>query len=105
MQHKNLFILKEYLEEGRGTLSFHDTKKIGDDLKKQLEANGGIIILDFQGLRALSPSFAYNCFGKVYDTPEGLEKLLSNIQARNDERNLFQRVTSAVQRRIGVLVA
>ena len=76
MQQKNLFILKKYLEKGRGTLSLHDTKKIGDDLKKQFEACGDTIVLDFQGLRALSPSFAYNCFGKVYDTPEGTRKIV-----------------------------
>lgn len=97
-------MLRTYLsEEDKGMLSSNcDIESMRSDLKKSFEASGKVVI-DFTGVRSVSPSFAYECFGKMYDTKDNLEKLLGNIEVRNDERNLFQKVEKAIQRRIMVL--
>ena len=55
------------------------------------------IYMDFAGLKSLSPSFAYEAFGKLVDQM-GLS-VANRIVARNDERQLFSRISEAFARR------
>ena len=99
VETKEQLVLKSYLETGRGTLSDHSIEAIKNDLKTIFDAEG-TILLDFEGIRAMSPSFAYNCFGKMYDSKDELENFLNNVEVSNDSRNIYRKIEEAVQRRI-----
>ena len=75
---------------------------IRQELREQFEKNE-TIVLDFEGVRAISPSFAYECFGQIYSEKKRLELILSKIHVVNDNLNLYEKIKKAVQRRIIVL--
>lgn len=99
-----LFILFKQLNGGdRDMLSSNiDIEKIQENFKNQFEKEGKII-LDFKNIRAISPSFAYKCFGKMYETKPQLEKLLNNIEVINDGKNFYSKIKKAIERRLMVL--
>lgn len=53
--------------------------------------------IDLGSIRNLSPSFAYNVFGKLFDQLG--DSLLERVDFVNDVRNLKSRITEAVERR------
>ena len=71
-------------------------------LKKQFDEEKNFTI-DLKKIRSVSPSFAYNCFGRLYDNKRDLEKLLDKIQVVNDKCNFKEKITNGIRRRIKIL--
>lgn len=59
------------------------------------------VTLDMANMRSLSPSFAYEAFGKLYDVFG--DDIQSRLKFVNDERDLQKRIFSALDRRKEVL--
>ena len=59
--------------------------------------------LDLGKIRSISPSFAYNCFGRLYDDKGDLERLLDKIQVINDKYNFKEKIANGIRRRIKIL--
>lgn len=97
-------MLKKYLNQGdEGMLSSNSNIiEIKREFQKTFEESGKVLI-DFSDIRSMSPSFAYECFGQIYDTKEKLEKFLASLVMVNDNRNLGDKIIKAIQRRIMVL--
>ena len=90
-------MLKDYLSAEE-----LDLNKIRSALKKQFDEDQNFTI-DLSGVRAVSPSFAYQCFGRLYDKKSELEKLLDRIDIVNDNFNFKDKIIKAIRRRIMVL--
>jgi hypothetical protein len=58
----------------------------------------GFAKIDLSGIRSLSPSLAYEVFGKLVDESD-LKIDKSKIQFLNDERGLSDRIWDAIDRR------
>ena len=84
------------------TYSNIEIDSMKNDFRKMFESNGKITI-DVEGIRAMSPSFAYECFGQLYESKEKLEQLLGNIEMKNDNLNFIEKIDKAIRRRIMVL--
>lgn len=69
-------------------------------LRNALLSNQAIEV-DLSGLRGLSPSFAYEAFGKLVD--EFGANVLSRFLFINDQLHLEDRVRDAVSRRLEIL--
>ena len=67
-------------------------KYLIDILRKNHELN-----IDMSSIRSLSPSFAYEIFGKLID--EFRENVVEYIHFTNDERQLSDRIKAAFDRR------
>lgn len=63
------------------------------------------IEIDMTDVRSVSPSFAYESFGQLYETPEKLEKLKSRLKFLNDKLNLQSSIWKAIDRRQKVLLS
>lgn len=72
------------------------TESVRSRILQKLEA-AEILEIDLGTTRSLSPSFAYNVFGKLYDKLG--DTLLSRLDFVNDSRNLKSRIIEAVERR------
>lgn len=59
------------------------------------------VTVDMSHMRSLSPSFAYEAFGKLYDIFG--DSITTKLKFINDEKNLQQRIYSALNRRKEVL--
>ncbi len=97
-------MLKEYLLEGNNTMTSGnlDINKIQNNIRNQF-LKDGIIKLNFKDIRAISPSFAYKCFGHVFNQKKDLENLLNKLEFENDNFNFENKIKKAIKRRISVL--
>jgi len=88
-------------QEGREMLSGRDEpEKVREQIRAAF-AKASIVKIDLGKLRSLSPSFAYEAFGKLVD--EYGENLLQKLQFTNDQLDLKSRIVDALQRRRRVL--
>lgn len=89
--------LKNYVSGDEATYD-----KIRALVAKEIKDSGSSII-DFEGQTRLSPSIAYNAFGKLVDSfgPNVFE----NLTFKNDSSDLQKRIESAIARRVRVLQA
>jgi hypothetical protein len=77
-----------------------DADSVRGALKEHL-SKYSCIIIDLSNTRSLSPSFAYNVFGKLYDDLK--EDFDTRVRFINDNRSLKVRIDDAILRRIQVL--
>ena len=95
-------MLKEYMEDIAMFSPELNLNKIKNALRKQFDEDKNFTI-DLNGVRAISPSFAYQCFGRLYDDKKDLEKLINRINVLNDSHNFKDKIIDAIRRRIIVL--
>jgi len=97
-------VLEKFIVRGdKGVLSTNcDVASIRSLFRNQFEVSNKIVI-DFKGIRSISPSFAYECFAHIYDEKNKLEKILENLEVENDTLGFKNKVIKAIQRRIMVL--
>lgn len=97
------YIIKivEYLEEDSFTGSTANNK-LKALLDESLSTHNDLVV-DFLNVKSLSPSFAYEHFGKLVDKYGS--HVLSKIKFVNDPLDLGKRVVDAIQRRIRVVAA
>ena len=76
--------------------------KIKESLREQFDVKNDFTV-DLSGVRSISPSFAYRCFGRLYEEKEDLEKLLEKIKFKNDRHNFEKKIVDAIKRRIFIL--
>lgn len=74
----HLNMLKEYMEDIVMPSSDLNLDRIKRALRKQFDEDQNFTI-DLKGVRTISPSFAYQCFGRLYDDKKDLEKLIDRI--------------------------
>ena len=79
-----------------------DLEKTRHSLREQFDKEKDFTI-DLKKIRSISPSFAYNCFGRLYDNKGDLEKLLDKIQVVNDRHNFKEKIATSIRRRIKIL--
>ena len=79
-----------------------DLEKTKLSLREQFDKEKDFII-DLKEIRSISPSFAYNCFGRLYDDKGDLERLLDKIQVVNDKHNFKAKIVNGIRRRIKIL--
>ncbi len=73
-----------------------------EKLKAALESEvQSVEVVDLSNMRSLSPSFAYEAFGKLYDIFG--ESVVKRLKFTNDSRDLHKRILSALDRRREVL--
>jgi hypothetical protein len=73
---------------------------VREKVKTALIANRTVEV-DLANLRSLSPSFAYEAFGKLFD--EFGEGVIERLVFTNDPRGLKSRIVNALQRRREIL--
>lgn len=59
--------------------------------------SGKDCLIDLGDMRSLSPSFAYEVFGKLFDKYG--DSILRRINFQNDRRDLSSRIVDAIKRR------
>ena len=99
-------MLEDHLDlGGDGMLSLNRSlDEIRSSLRKRFDENKDFTI-NLKGIRAISPSFAYQCFGCLYEDKKDLETLLDRMDVQNDVFNFKDKIQGAIRRRIAVLSA
>ena len=77
-----------------------DSVSLRDSLFNALRESDSVVI-DFAGIKSFSPSFAYEHFGKLFDTFG--PSLASKISFKNDPFGFGKRVYDAIERRTRVV--
>ena len=99
MDSINIYQFLNKKEILNSSISIDDLTKLRNHLIQKLQ-NSNVVYIDLSNLRSLSPSFAYEVFGKLADKLEGLE---DKLKYSNDKRNLKTRILNALSRRKNVL--
>ncbi|XGC81061.1 STAS-like domain-containing protein [Bdellovibrio bacteriovorus] len=100
----HMILLYEVLdcsEQSKGQATGMDKPQAVKEMLKSALEKDAEVTLDMSNMRSLSPSFAYEAFGKLYDIFG--DSINSRLKFVNDERNLQERIYSALNRRKEVL--
>lgn len=95
MRYSNLK-LNDILVQRQGKAANFLAKVVRERIKSLLSGSD-IVKVDMLGVKSLSPSFAYNAFGHLYDTFK--DKTESLLEFENDESQLSDRIYKAISRR------
>lgn len=99
-ENKMTFLFKNGFQEKNYPLDLSgldNPESIREKLLEELK-EGVILEIDFINTKSLSPSFAYESFGKLAD--KFGENIFHMITFKNDSFGLSKRVTDAISRRL-----
>ena len=102
MENKSIILYKLLNKnEEFPVASSHDKPEtVREQVKSALAANGPVEV-DLANMRSLSPSFAYEAFGKLYD--DFGDQVAERLVFKNDPRGLHTRILNALLRRREIL--
>lgn len=95
MRHSKLK-LNDILVQRKGSAISLSAERVRESIRTLLHKSD-VVTINMCGVKSLSPSFAYNAFGHLYDTFKDQTKNL--LKFENDEYNLSDRIYKAIDRR------
>ena len=96
-------VLYERLNQKAGVAGTDNPASLRADILNILRSPENTVEIDFLGMRSLSPSFAYEAFGKLVDDLG--ETVIKRLNFNNDTLDLKQRIQDAISRRKNVIQA
>lgn len=104
MTFSKTLLLSSYLDGSSSLSGINNPHVIREEIAQSIENEASAIIeIDMKGLESLSPSFAYEAFGKLVDQFGSAIK--ERLIFTNDELNLSRRILDAFVRRASVRAA